>query len=67
MMDWSALCCPALGWDLCVGVFSVILINLVLSGDNAVVIAMAVNLLPRRNGLSGYSSDRDWPLCYVLS
>jgi YjbE family integral membrane protein len=52
-MDWSALSCPALGWDLCVGIFSVILINLVLSGDNAVVIAMAVNLLPKEKRLVG--------------
>ncbi|HTY22786.1 MAG TPA: TerC family protein [Desulfomonilaceae bacterium] len=52
-MDWSALACPALGWDLCVGIFSVILINLVLSGDNAVVIAMAVNLLPREKRFIG--------------
>ncbi len=52
-MDWSALSCPALGWDLYVGLFSVILINLVLSGDNAVVIAMAVNLLPREKRLAG--------------
>ena len=33
--------------------FFVILINLVLSGDNAVVIAMAVNLLPREKRLIG--------------
>ncbi|HTY24216.1 MAG TPA: TerC family protein [Desulfomonilaceae bacterium] len=52
-MDWSALSCPALGWDLCVGVLSVILINLVLSGDNAVVIAMAVNLLPKEKRFIG--------------
>ena len=52
-MDWSALSCPALGWDLCAGVISVILINLVLSGDNAVVIAMAVNLLPKEKQLLG--------------
>ena len=47
------LTCPALGWDLCAGIFSVILINLVLSGDNAVVIAMAVNLLPKEKRLFG--------------
>ncbi|MGO9122702.1 MAG: TerC family protein [Desulfomonilaceae bacterium] len=52
-MDWSALSCPALGWVLCAGVFSIIIINLVLSGDNAVVIAMAVNLLPREKRLIG--------------
>ena len=52
-MDWSALSCPALGWELCVGFFSVILINLVLSGDNAVVIAMAVNLLPKEKRFIG--------------
>ena len=52
-MDWSALSCPALGWDLCAGILSVIVINLVLSGDNAVVIAMAVNLLPKEKRFLG--------------
>jgi YjbE family integral membrane protein len=35
-------------WDFVVSFFSIILINLILSGDNAVVIALAVRSLPRK-------------------
>jgi YjbE family integral membrane protein len=35
------------GWDFVFSFFSIILIDLILSGDNAVVIAMAVKTLPR--------------------
>jgi YjbE family integral membrane protein len=52
-MDWSALACPAIGWNLCATVFSILLINIVLSGDNAVVIALAVKTLPRKMRLGG--------------
>jgi YjbE family integral membrane protein len=52
-MDWSALSCPAFGWDLCLAVASIIVIDLVLAGDNAVVIALAVKSLPRQKRLAG--------------
>jgi YjbE family integral membrane protein len=52
-MDWSALSCPAFGWDLCLGVVSIIVIDLVLAGDNAVVIALAVKSLPRQKRMAG--------------
>jgi len=35
-------------WDFVVGFFSIIFINLILSGDNAVFIALAVKFLPRK-------------------
>jgi len=41
-------------WAFCMGIFSIILINIILSGDNAVVIALAVKNLPpkqRRTGI----------------
>jgi YjbE family integral membrane protein len=53
IMDWSALTFPAIGWNLCAPIVSIILINIVLSGDNAVVIALAVKSLPRRMRLTG--------------
>jgi YjbE family integral membrane protein len=52
-MDWSALTWPALGWEFYFSVFSIILIDLVLAGDNAVVIALAVKSLPRQKRLLG--------------
>jgi YjbE family integral membrane protein len=52
-MDWSALTLPALGFDLLLAVLSIILIDLVLAGDNAVVIALAVKSLPRQKRLIG--------------
>jgi YjbE family integral membrane protein len=39
---------PAMGWEFVAAVFSIILIDIVLAGDNAVVIAMAVKGLPRQ-------------------
>ncbi len=39
--------------DFIVGFFSIILINLMLSGDNAVVIALAVRSLPRKQRIRG--------------
>jgi YjbE family integral membrane protein len=52
-LDWSALSFPQLGWDFCVSVFSIVLIDLVLAGDNAVVIALAVKSLPKQKRLLG--------------
>jgi YjbE family integral membrane protein len=40
-------------WDFLIGFLSIILVNLVLSGDNAVVIAMAVKSLPRKQRMKG--------------
>ncbi|MGZ3648555.1 MAG: TerC family protein [Syntrophales bacterium] len=40
-------------WDFLVGFLSIIIVNLVLSGDNAFVIAMAVRSLPRKQRMNG--------------
>jgi YjbE family integral membrane protein len=40
-------------WDFVVGFLSIVLIDLVLAGDNAVVIAMAVRSLPRKQRMRG--------------
>jgi len=40
-------------WDFLIGFLSIILVNLVLSGDNAFVIAMAVKSLPRKQRMNG--------------
>jgi YjbE family integral membrane protein len=40
-------------WDFCVGFLSIVLIDLVLAGDNAVVIALAVKNLPRQKKIKG--------------
>jgi YjbE family integral membrane protein len=42
-----------LDWNFFAGIFTIILIDLVLAGDNAVVIAMAVRRLPRDQRLKG--------------
>ncbi len=41
------------GWDLYSSVLQIVLIDLVLAGDNAVIIALAVKTLPRRQRLFG--------------
>jgi YjbE family integral membrane protein len=40
-------------WDFVAGLFSIIIIDLILAGDNAVVIAMAVRSLPKAQRLKG--------------
>jgi predicted tellurium resistance membrane protein TerC len=40
-------------WDFLAGFLSIILIDLILAGDNAVVIAMAVRSLPRKQRMRG--------------
>ena len=40
-------------WDFFVGFLSIILIDLILAGDNAVIIAMAVRSLPRKQRMRG--------------
>jgi YjbE family integral membrane protein len=52
-MDMSALAAPAFTWEFAAAVFSIILIDLVLAGDNAVVIAMAVQKLPAKQRAAG--------------
>jgi YjbE family integral membrane protein len=47
-MDLAAWGLDKLDWAFFLGILNIILINLILSGDNAVVIAMAVRSLPRR-------------------
>jgi len=51
----SALGCPMDAWTLFSGVLQIILIDLILAGDNAVVIALAVQSLPRRQRAFGIS------------
>lgn len=52
-MDLGMLGTINLDWEFFSGLFSIILINVVLSGDNAVVIAMAVRSLPRAQRQKG--------------
>lgn len=40
-------------WDFWVGLLSIVLIDLILAGDNAVIIAMAVRSLPRKQRTKG--------------
>ncbi len=52
-MDLGLLGQVTFNWDFVVGFLSIILIDLILAGDNAVVIAMAVRSLPRKQRLKG--------------
>jgi YjbE family integral membrane protein len=52
-MDWTAWGLERLDWLFLARALNIIIINLILSGDNAVVIAMAVRSLPRRQRLWG--------------
>jgi YjbE family integral membrane protein len=47
-MDWAAWGLDKLDWKFFAGILNIIIIDLILAGDNAVVIAMAVRSLPRR-------------------
>jgi YjbE family integral membrane protein len=47
-MDWAAWGLDKLDWKFFLGIINIIIIDLILAGDNAVVIAMAVRSLPRR-------------------
>ncbi len=47
-MDWAAWGLDKLDWLFFARALNIVVINLILSGDNAVVIAMAVRSLPRR-------------------
>jgi YjbE family integral membrane protein len=52
-MDWATWGLDRLDWVFFARALNIIIINLILSGDNAVVIAMAVRSLPRRQRLWG--------------
>lgn len=52
-MDLGILGHITFNWDFVVGLFSIILIDLILAGDNAVIIALAVRSLPRKQRLQG--------------
>lgn len=47
-MDWAAYGLDRLDWKFVAGILNIVIIDLILAGDNAVVIAMAVRSLPRR-------------------
>jgi YjbE family integral membrane protein len=47
-MDWAAWGLDKLDWTFFAGIVNIIIIDLILAGDNAVVIAMAVRSLPRK-------------------
>jgi len=47
-MDWAAWGLDKLDWKFFFGIINIIIIDLILAGDNAVIIAMAVRSLPRR-------------------
>lgn len=47
-MDWAAWGLAELNWKFFAGLLNIVIIDLILAGDNAVVIAMAVRSLPRR-------------------
>ncbi len=53
MLDLGILGSITLNWDFFVSFLSIILIDLILAGDNAVVIAMAVRTLPGKQRLKG--------------
>ena len=44
---------PQTPWEWAVAIFSIVLIDIVLAGDNAVVIALAVRQLPPRQRFIG--------------
>jgi YjbE family integral membrane protein len=46
-VDWSALGLGALDWAFFLSLVNIVVIDIILAGDNAVVIAMAVRSLPR--------------------
>lgn len=52
-MDFSSLGSITFSWEFLSGLLSIIFINIILSGDNAILIAMAVRSLPRRQRMQG--------------
>jgi YjbE family integral membrane protein len=53
ILDLGALGSFSLDWDFFSRLFSIVIIDLILAGDNAVVIAMAVRSLPREQRVKG--------------
>jgi YjbE family integral membrane protein len=51
--DWVTICQMQFTWPLFVAMLNIIFINLILSGDNAVLIAMAVRNLKTANRIKG--------------
>lgn len=49
----AATTSPQTAWEWCVAIVSIVLIDVVLAGDNAVVIALAVRTLPKKERLLG--------------
>ena len=47
-MDWASWGLDKLDWAFVLGILNIVIIDLILAGDNAVVIAMAVRSLPRQ-------------------
>ncbi len=47
-MDWAAWGLDKLDWAFALGILNIIIIDIILAGDNAVIIAMAVRSLPRQ-------------------
>jgi YjbE family integral membrane protein len=52
-VDWSALGLGALDWAFFLGLVNIVIIDIILAGDNAVIIAMAVRSLPREQRRKG--------------
>jgi len=52
-MDFGSIGSIALNWEFASSLLSIIFINIILSGDNAILIAMAVRSLPRRQRTQG--------------
>jgi YjbE family integral membrane protein len=52
-MDWGSICNVSFTTDFWLALLSVIIINIILSGDNAVVIALAVRSLSEKQRLQG--------------
>jgi YjbE family integral membrane protein len=52
-VDWSALGLGSLDWAFFLGLANIVIIDVILAGDNAVVIAMAVRSLPRQQRRKG--------------
>lgn len=52
-MNIESLTFPGFSWAFAVGVLQIVVIDLILAGDNAVVIALAVKTLPREKRLIG--------------
>lgn len=52
-MDFGSIGSITLNWEFISGLLSIVFINIILSGDNAILIAMAVRSLPRRQRMQG--------------